>query len=71
MIQIIETTDKEKYDMYNLLDKDILIGMLIECNKHLQRLTPKIDTSCNYYMAGTNSSCNCSNCGKPKYLHQL
>ena len=42
MLQIIETTDKEKFEMYNALEKDVIIGMLIECNKHLQRLTPTV-----------------------------
>ena len=42
MIQTITTTDKEKYEMYNALSKDSLIKMLIEANKHLDRLTPKV-----------------------------
>ena len=45
MIQVIETTDGEKYRMYNALDKDTLIKMLIECNKHLQRLTSTIQVN--------------------------
>ena len=70
MLQIIETTDKEKFEMYNVLEKDVLIGMLIECNKHLQRLTPKVEINKCFYMAGTDTSCRCIHCGKQKWEHQ-
>lgn len=43
MIQTVNTTDGEKYRMYNDLDKEDLIKMLIECNKHLQRIIPKVE----------------------------
>ena len=26
-------------------------------------------SACNFYMAGNDTSGNCNNCGKPKYLH--
>ena len=70
MLQIIETTDKEKFEMYNVLEKDVLIGMLIECNKHLQRLNPTIviPEKC-FYMLGTDTSCRCIHCGKLKWEH--
>ena len=70
MLQIIETTDKEKFEMYNALEKDVIIGMLIECNKHLQRLTPTvvIPEKC-FYMSGTDTSCRCIHCGKQKWEH--
>lgn len=42
MVQTITTTDKEKFMMYNKLSKKELINMLIESNKHLQKLIPKI-----------------------------
>jgi len=71
MVQIVETTDKEKFEMYNLLEKDVLIGMLIECNKHLQRLTPKIEVNSKcFYQSGTDTSCRCIHCGKQKWEHQ-
>ena len=46
MIQIVEMTYQEKYDMYMKLEKESLVKMLIECNKHLERLSlqPFIDT---------------------------
>ena len=81
MNQIIETTDKDKFEMYNLLSKDVLIGMLIECNKHLQRLsTPRIENNtkpfieivsgnCGFYMAGLDTSGKCNNCGKQQWEH--
>jgi hypothetical protein len=69
MYQLIETTDKEKFEMYNLLEKDVLIGMLIECNKYLQRLTPKAIIDKCFYMAGTDTSCRCIHCGKQKWEH--
>lgn len=33
--QIVETTDEEKFEMYNKLSKKELIGMLIQANKML------------------------------------
>ena len=70
MLQIIETTDKAKFEMYNVLDKDVLIGMLIECNKHLQRLnsTIFIPEKC-FYMSGIDTSYRCIHCGKAKWEH--
>lgn len=72
MIQVIETTDKEKYDMYNSLEKDTLIGMLIECNKHLQRIRPTAaipEATCRFYVSGTDTSMRCIYCGKTKWEH--
>lgn len=69
MYQITETSDKEKFEMYSLLEKDTLIGMLIECNKHLQRLTPKIEIDRCFYTPGTDTSCRCIHCGKTKWEH--
>ena len=42
MSSTVITTDQEKFEMYDLLSKEQLIKMLIEANKHLYRLTPKI-----------------------------
>lgn len=71
MVQMIEMSDKEKYEMYNLLEKDAIIGMLIECNKYLQRLTPKvvIEDKCRMYISGTDTSMRCIHCGKLKWEH--
>ena len=35
MIQIQEQTYQERFDMYMLIEKEQLVKMLIECNKHL------------------------------------
>ena len=40
--QVKEMTDDEMFDMYNKCEKDTLIKMLIECNKVLNKLSPKI-----------------------------
>lgn len=69
MYQVIEMSDKEKFEMYNALEKDVIIGMLIECNKHLQKLTPKIEIDKCFYMAKTDTSCRCIYCGKQKWEH--
>lgn len=72
MHQVVSTTDKEKYEVYNSLEKDTLIGMLIECNKHLQSRTPTVklpDSTCRYYQSGTDTSCRCIHCGKSKWEH--
>jgi len=67
MHQIIETTDQEKYEMYNSLEKDVIIGMLIEINKHLSRIKPTV--RCDYYVSGTDTSMRCIHCGKLKWEH--
>ena len=70
MYQVVEMSDKENFEMYNLLEKDVIIGMLIECHKHLQRLTPKVEIDKCFYMSGTDTSCRCIHCGKQKWEHQ-
>jgi len=40
MLQIIKTTDEQKFQMYNKLTKKELIVMLIEANKHLSNRQP-------------------------------
>ena len=42
MVHTIETSHQEKVEMYRMIDKERLIEMLIEANKHLARLTPKV-----------------------------
>jgi hypothetical protein len=68
MIQRFETSWEEKYEMYNVLEKDSLIKMLIEANRMLQNMTPKIQLdNCNYYCSGTDTSMRCIHCGKLKW----
>jgi hypothetical protein len=69
MLQVIETSDKEKFEMYSLLEKDVLIGMLIECNKHLQRLTPTVIYNKCFYTPSNDTSMRCIHCGKQKHEH--
>lgn len=38
MHQVVEMSDKEKFDVYMTLPKENLANMLIECNKQIQRL---------------------------------
>lgn len=40
MRQVIEMTYQEKYDMFMKLDKEEIIKMLIESNKHLEQTYP-------------------------------
>ena len=51
----VETTHKEKVEMYNLISKDKLIEMLIEANRHLKNLTIPIVSKAFY----------CTHCAKP------
>jgi len=69
MLKIAETTDREKFEMYSKLDKYVLIGMLIECNKHLSRMIPKVEYNKCFYTAGNDTSGRCVHCGKQKYEH--
>lgn len=69
MTQTVETTDQEKFEMYNKLDKYILIGMLIEANKHLDRLTLKPKVNNCLHTDDNTTSGNCIYCGEPKYKH--
>ena len=76
MYQVVEMSDKEKFEMYNALEKDVIIGMLIECNKHLQRLTPQIEYKLPEIIAGScgwftcsNSGGRCDKCGKQQWEH--
>jgi hypothetical protein len=66
MITTVITTDQEKFEMYDLLSKEQLIKMLIEANRHLDRLTPTVlcpkcgISSCSGNTSG-NVKCYCSN----------
>ena len=78
MYQVVEMSDKEKFEMYNVLEKEVIIGMLIECNKHLQRLTPRIEYnnqlpeivsgSCGWFQC-SNTGGRCDKCGKQQWEH--
>ena len=60
MIQIQEQTYQQQFDMYMGVEKEELVKMLIECNKHLDRLT-----KCDYYIADPrDTGMRCLNCGK-------
>ena len=67
-MQTVSTTDKEKFEMYNTYDKDVIIRMLIECNKHLWSVKPTVIEKC-FYMAGMDTSGRCIHCGKQRYEH--
>lgn len=70
------TTDKEKYEKYNTLKKDVLIGMLIEFNNQLDRAAPRVEYklpeilagSCGFFISSDTSG-NCNKCGKKSYYH--
>jgi len=64
----IYNSNKQRYDGYNLLEKDTLIGMLIErdrfCNKNL---TPN---RCVLFTSSMNNTSGlCVNCGKHQWEH--
>jgi len=61
MIQIIELSEHEKFQMYNKLTKKELITMLIEANKHLRNREPIINYD--YYTGDVvlyNQLCSCN-----------
>ena len=41
MVQTVEMSHKEKVEMYQLIEKDRLIEMLIEANNVINKLMPK------------------------------
>lgn len=72
MVQRSEMSDKEKYEMYSALEKDSLIKMLIEANRHLQNIEPKIkfvSGNCGFYNVGMDTSGRCIHCGKQSWEH--
>ena len=72
MIQTKEQTYQQQFDMYMGVEKEELVKMLIECNKHLQSRIPIVKLPkniCNYYQSGTDTSCRCIHCGKTKWEH--
>lgn len=42
MVQAVEMSHKEKVEMYQLIEKDRLIEMLIEANNNLNRIPPTV-----------------------------
>lgn len=56
MIRVIKQTHKEKMRMYMKLHKRHLVEMLIECNKHLDRLSGKGESS--FKLAKTKNKLN-------------
>jgi hypothetical protein len=45
MMQVIQQTDEEKLTMYMKLSKEELAKMLIEANRHIERIGPIIITN--------------------------
>lgn len=60
--EVVEQTHDEKVAMYNELEKEKLIAMLIECNNKLDMLSST--TSRKYEIAGTT----CAKCANAKFL---
>ena len=57
MVQDVETSHKEKIEMYRLIDKERLIEMLIECNRLLHLMSGRqrpVPTSPSYTVTTTN-----------------
>ncbi len=70
MMQRYEIGWEEKYEMYNVLEKDSLIKMLIEANNLIYKLTPEVRTyDCGFYNPGMDTSGRCINCGKQQWEH--
>lgn len=69
MLQVRESTNQEKFEMYDKLDKYVLIGMLIEANKHLNNIKPRVENTPCFYTASNDTSGRCVYCGKQKYEH--
>lgn len=72
MVQRIEMSWREQYEMYNALEKDVIIGMLIESNRHLQNRKPTMEFvsgNCRWYNPGLDTSGRCINCGKQQWEH--
>lgn len=68
----------ERFDKYNLLDKDVLIAMLIEIDINKESLSFLLKENginnpitCNFYIQGTETSTRCMNCGQLKYNHEM
>lgn len=54
-VHVAKATTEEMVEMYRKLRKDVLIGMLIECNRQLDLLADKTP------VYGTFDICNCYN----------
>lgn len=69
MVQRVEMSWREQYDMYNALEKEVIIGILIEANRHLESRKPIVSTNCGWYNPGMDTSGRCIHCGKLKWEH--
>jgi len=75
MIQRVEMSNQERVDMYKKFKKDMLIEMLIEANRVIEKLcdSPKYvvnsyDEYCRCYMSNStliNGRYICNTCNKP------
>ena len=65
MVQVVEQDYTEKMAMYMSLDKEVLVKMLIECNRILSLkplvVMPKQDASIRFC---------CTLCGRDKFTHK-
>lgn len=61
---------KEEFDKYNLLDKEVLIGMLIEIHRDKSSEITYSHDDCGFYQAGSDTSGRCMVCNKSKYEHK-
>lgn len=71
MNQTIEISHQEKVEMYRMIEKERLIEMLIEANKHLSRLTPAVilnTPTCQHYLSQKKTGI-CDNCGEYLICH--
>jgi len=76
MITVTKQTEQEQREMYSKMLKADVIDMLIESNKHLNRILENtlpiygvMPSACNFYVSGNDTSMNCNNCGKPHHMH--
>ena len=70
MVQVIEMTDIEQYEMYMKCKKSELVKMLIEANKHLGYDIKVEDKICTCFVREDNTTAgNCINCGQQEWYH--
>ena len=80
MVQVIEMTEREKYDMYMKLEKSEIVKMLIESNRQLDRVVNTLpiyhvsqqsELVCptGYYPNHASTGLECVHCGRGKYAH--
>ncbi len=71
MVQKVEMSHKEKVKMYKMINKDKLIEMLIEANKHLSKPQSVVILNtpiCQHYLSKKKTGI-CDNCGEYLIRH--